>query len=65
MQTQLLQKPNHGAYVLSTRLRNDAYKSIHNLITISGYKDTSSFVRDAVAMKVKELSKAVQELERV
>ena len=62
---QTIQKPNAGAYVLSTRIRNDAYLSIHKLISSAGYKDTSSFVRDAVSMKVRELSDAVRELEAV
>ena len=64
MQT-ITQKPNAGAYVLSTRIRNDAYMSLNNLITSAGYKDTSSFVRDAVSTKVRELTEAVKELERV
>ena len=60
---QTIQKPNAGAYVLSTRIRNDAYISIHKLLYSAGYKDTSSFVREAVSMKLKDLSIAVNDVD--
>ena len=61
--SQTIQKPNAGAYVLSTRLKTDAFKSIHKLISTAGYKDTSSFVRDAVDTKCKDLVAAIKEIE--
>lgn len=58
MQT-LSQKPNHGACVLSTRIKNDTFKSINDIISASGYRDTASFVRDAVAPKFREESREI------
>ena len=62
MQT-IQQKPNYGARVLSTRIKDDAYMSLYNLISTAGYKDTSSFVRDAVSTKCRELSNAMKDVE--
>ena len=47
----LSQKPNHGACVLSTRIKDDTVKSIKDIIYASGYRDTSSFVRDSLSTK--------------
>ena len=58
MQT-LSQKPNYGACVLSTRIKNDTYKSINDIISASGYRDTASFVRDAVATKCRDELKQI------
>ena len=60
MQT-LSQKPNYGACVLSTRIKNDTYKSINDIISASGYRDTASFLRDAVTTKCRE---ELREIER-
>ena len=62
MQT-ISQKPNAGAYVLSTRVKNDAYISISKLIQAAGYRDTSSFVRDAVNTKLKVLNHAINQVD--
>ena len=59
MQT-LSQKPNYGACVLSTRIKNDTYKSINDIISASGYRDTASFVRDAVTTKCREELKQIE-----
>ena len=50
----LSQKPNNGARVLSTWIKNDTYKSINDIISASGYRYKASFLRDAVTMKRKE-----------
>ena len=57
----LSQKPNNGACVLSTRIKNDTYKSINSIISASSYRDTVSFLRDAVTTKCKE---ELREIER-
>ena len=54
------QKTNYGAHVLSTRINEDAYKNLYTLISTAGYKDTSSFVRDAVDSKCKDISNAIK-----
>ena len=59
MQT-LSQKPNYGACVLSTRIKNDTYKSINDIISASGYRDTASFLRDAVATKCRDELKQIE-----
>ena len=56
------QKPSYGAHVLSTRIDEDAYKNLYPLISTAGYKDTSSFVRDAVVTKCRDLAKAVDRI---
>ena len=58
MQT-LSQKLNYGACVLSTRIKNDTYKSINDIISASGYIDTASFLRDAVATKCRDELKQI------
>ena len=58
MQT-LSQKPNYGACVLSTRIKNDTYKSINDIISASRYRDTASFLRDAVATKCRDELKQI------
>ena len=50
------QKPNYGKHVLSVRINQSAYSSLHHLITKAGYKDTASFVRDAVRTKCNEIA---------
>ena len=59
MQT-LSQKPNYGACVLSNRIKNDTYKSINDIISVIGYIDTASFLRDAVATKCIEELKQIE-----
>ena len=62
MQT-ISQKPNYGARVLSTRIKDDAYMSLYKLISTAGYKDTSSFIRDAVTTKCRDLAMAIDTVE--
>ncbi len=57
----LSQKPNYGACVLSTRIKNDTCKSIDDIISVSGYSDTASILRDAATTKCKE---ELREIER-
>ena len=48
---------------MSTRIKDDTYMSLHKLISTAGYKDTSSFVRDAVTTKCRDLAKAIDSVE--
>ena len=65
MQT-LSQKPSYWACVLSTKIMNDRYKSINDIIFASGYRYTSSFLRDSVANKcideLKEMEKNIDSI---
>ena len=56
------QKPNYGKHVLSVRINQSAYSSLHRLITKAGYKDTASFVRDAVRTKCDEITECSNNL---
>ena len=60
MQT-LSQKPNYGACVLSTRIKNDTYKSINDIISASGYRDTAYFLKDAIATKCKDELREIED----
>ena len=48
---------------MSTRIKDDAYMSLYKLISTAGYKDTSSFVRDAVTTKCRDLAQAIDSVE--
>ncbi len=58
MQT-TLQKPSYGTRVLATRINEDTYQHLSTLALCSGYKDTSSFVRDALKTNCNDLSEAL------
>ena len=48
--------PHYGTHVLSVRTNDSAYSSLHRLIIKAGYKDTASFVMDAVRTKCNEIA---------
>ena len=45
------QKLSYGSFTVSGRVDSDAYESMINLMHLAGYKDVSSFVREAVLGK--------------
>ena len=48
-------KHHYGTHFLSVRINHSAYSSLHRLIANACYKDTATFVRDAVRAKYKEI----------
>ncbi len=50
------QRPKHNSYTVNARLDNSAYTSMISLINVAGYKDISSFVREAVLVKCKDIA---------
>ncbi len=57
--------PHYGTHVLSVRINQSAYRSLHRLITNAGYKDTASFVRYAVRTKCNEITECSKNLKAI
>ena len=53
------QRPKHNSYTVNARLDNSAYTSMISLMNYSGYPDISSFVREAVLVKCKDIANEV------
>ena len=54
--TTIYQSSGNSGCVLSTRVDDESYKSIYHLMSIGGYNDISSFVRDSIFVRCKEIS---------
>tara|TARA_R100001463_G_C3514568_1_gene220279 strand:- start:378 stop:626 length:249 start_codon:yes stop_codon:yes gene_type:complete len=50
------QKPQYKSYTLTARLDDYAYESMISLMGAAGYTDVSSFVREAVLVKCKNIA---------
>ena len=53
------QKTSYGACVMGARFDETTYRSVLSLIPAAGYDDVSSFVRDAVLSKSKDIAVGV------
>ncbi len=53
------QTSKHNSYTVNARLDNSAYTSMISLMNYAGYPDVSSFVREAVLVKCKDLANGV------
>ena len=49
------QTSKYNSYTVNARLDNSAYTSMISLMNYAGYPDVSSFVREAVLVKCKDL----------
>ncbi len=53
------QVSKHNSYTVNARLDNSAYTSMISLMKYAGYPDVSSFLREAVLVKCKDLANEV------
>ena len=53
------QVSKHNSYTVNARLDNSAYTSMISLMNYAGYPDISSFVREAVLVKCKDIANDV------
>ncbi len=53
------QSPMHNSYTVNARLDNSAYTSMISLMNYAGYPDISSFVREAILVKCKDIANEV------
>ena len=53
------QVSKHNSYTVNARLDNSAYTSLISLMNYAGYPDVSSFGREAVLVKCKDLANEV------
>ena len=53
------QTSKHNSYTVNARLDNSAYTSMISLVNVAGYNDISSFVREAVLVKCKDIANDV------
>ena len=53
------QTSKHNSYTVNARLDKSAYTSMISLINVAGYNDISSFVREAVLVKCKDIANDV------
>ena len=51
-----LQSSNANAYVLGARVDRSTYKSMVPLMSAGGYENVSTFVRDALLTKCKDIA---------
>ena len=56
-----IQNSTHGNYVLGTRINESAYKSMVPLMSAAGYTNVSSFVRDAMVSKCRDIATELTE----
>ena len=49
----------HNSYTVNARLDNGAYNSMISIMHYAGYPDISSFVREAVLVKCKDIANEV------
>ena len=55
-------KPDHGAYIVGTRIDERAYNSMLTLMGAAGYEDVSTFVRSAVFTKCQDIASGMADL---
>ena len=55
-------KPDHGAYIVGTRIDEKAYDSMLSLMGAAGYEDVSTFVRSAVLTKCQDIATGMSDL---
>ena len=55
-------KPDHGAYIVGTRIDERAYDSMLTLMGAAGYEDVSTFVRSAVLTKCQDIATGMSDL---
>ena len=55
-------KPDHGAYIVGTRIDERAYDSMLTLMGAAGYEDISTFVRSAVLTKCQDIASGMADL---
>ncbi len=55
-------KPDHGAYIVGTRIDEKAYDSMLSLMGAAGYEDVSTFVRSAVLTKCQDIASGIADL---
>ena len=55
-------KPDHGAYIVGTRIDERAYDSMLSLMGAAGYEDISTFVRSAVLTKCQDIASGMADL---
>ena len=55
-------KPDHGAYIVGTRIDEKAYDSMLSLMGAAGYEDVSTFVRSAVLTKCQDIANGMADL---
>ncbi len=55
-------KPDHGAYIVGTRIDERAYDSMLSLMGAAGYEDVSTFVRSAVLTKCQDIASGMADL---
>ena len=55
-------KPDHGAYIVGTRIDERAYDSMLSLMGAAGYEDISTFVRSAVLTKCQDIATGMADL---
>ena len=55
-------KPDHGAYIIGTRIDERAYDSMLTLMGAAGYEDVSTFVRSAVLTKCRDIASGMADL---
>ena len=53
------QTSKYNSYTVNARLDNSAYTSMISLMNYAGYSDVSSFVREAILVKCKDLANEV------
>ena len=58
-------KPDHGAYIVGTRIEERAYDSMLTLMGAAGYEDVSTFVRSAVLTKCQDISSGMADLHEI
>ena len=56
-----IQNSTRGNYVLGARINESAYRSMVPLMSAAGYKNVSSFVRDALLTKCKDIASELTE----
>ena len=56
------QKAQHGTKNLQARIDETAYNSMLGLMSAAGYDDVSSFVRDAVLVKCKDIANGLSSM---
>ena len=56
------QKAQHGTKNLQARIDETAYNSMLGLMSAAGYDDVSSFVRDAVLIKCKDIANGLSSM---
>ena len=56
-----IQNSTHGNYVLGARINECAYRSMVPLMSAAGYENVSTFVRDAMVSKCRDIASELTE----